>query len=280
VTQPLGVRIARLVVTALVVGVGISQVILTLGDWHLSDMGAYWDAAHRLREGDPLYPPLADTEASSVYRYAPWFAFAWVPLSLLPIEAARILWSALLLAASALAMLPLIRERAWLLAWLFAPILIGISAIGNVQPLIVAAMVLGLERRSGPLWIAAAASLKAVPILFVITYLGRRQYARAAVAVAATALLVAPMLLFDLSSYPTGGGAAGMLIDWPVVYAAVVAVAIVASLRLARTRHGWLASSTTVALALPRFFVYDLTFLMCALPRRGRDSGTVRGPTG
>jgi hypothetical protein len=280
VRQQIGPRFARLVVTALIVGIGISQVILTLGDWHLSDMGAYWDAAHRLRVGEPLYPPLSDAEASSVFRYAPWFAWAWVPISLLPIEVARVLWSVILLAASALALLPLVRERAWLLVWLFAPILIGISAIGNVQPLVVAALVLGLERRSGPLWIAIAASLKAVPILFVITYLGRGQYVRAGVAVGATAFLVAPMLLFDLANYPSGGGAATMLIDWPIIYAIVVGAAIVVSLRLARTPHGWLASSATVALALPRFFVYDLTFLMSALPSRAVQPGAVRGSSG
>lgn len=273
-------RLARLAVTALIVGIGISQIILSLGDWHLSDMGAYWDAAHRLRGGEALYPPLADAEASSVYRYAPWFAWAWVPISLLPIEAARVVWSCLLLAASALALVPLVQARAWLLVWLFAPILIGISAIGNVQPLIVAALVLGLERRSGPLWLAGAASLKAVPILFVITYVGRGQYARAGVAVIATALLVAPMLIFDLSDYPTGGGAATMLIDWPLLYAVVIGAAILVSLRLARTQHGWLASSTTVALALPRFFVYDLTFLMCAMPSEDAEAGAVRGGTG
>ena len=277
VTAP---RLARLAVTALIVGIGISQIILTLGDWHLSDMGAYWDAAHRLRDGEHLYPALADAEASSVYRYAPWFAWLWVPISLLPIEAARVLWSSLLLAASALALLPFVRARAWLLVWLFAPILVGISAIGNVQPLIVAGLVLGLERRTGPLWIAGAASLKAVPILFVITYLGRRQYARAGVAVVATALLVAPMLFFDLSNYPTGGGAATMLIDVPVVYAVVVGAAILVSLKLARTGHGWLASSTAVALALPRFFVYDLTFLMCAMPSGDAEDGAVPGGTG
>ena len=273
-------RLARLGVTALIVGIGISQVIFALGDWHLSDMGAYWNAAHRIRDGEALYPALADAEASTVYRYAPWFAWAWVPISLLPIEAARILWSCLLLAASTLALLPLIQARAWLLVWLFAPILIGISAIGNVQPLIVAGLVLGLERRGGPLWIAGAASLKAVPILFVITYVGRRQYARACVAVIATALLVAPMLLFDLSNYPTGGGAATMLIDWPLLYAVVVGAAIIVSLRLARTQHEWLASSATVALALPRFFVYDLTFLMCAMPPEDAEAGAVRGGTG
>ena len=259
-------RLPRLVITALVVGVGISQLILTLGDWHMSDMGAYWDAAVRLREGEPLYPALADAEASEVYRYAPWFAWAWVPLTLLPREAAYVAWSIILLGASAAALLPLIQRQAWLLVALFLPILVGISGIGNVQPLIVAAVVLGVERRSGPLWIGLAASLKAVPLLFAVTYVGRGEWVRAAAAVAVTILLVAPMLLYDLSNYPTGADAAAALINVPVAYAVVIAAGIFVSVRLARGPFGWLASSTTVALAVPRFFVYDVTFLMPALP--------------
>lgn len=259
-------RIPRLLVTALVVGLGISQLILTVGDWHLSDAAAYWEAAHRLRDGQPLYPPLADTEASEVYRYAPWFAWAWVPLSLLPRETAYVAWSLILLAASGAALVPLVQRRAWLLVAFFFPILVGISGIGNVQPLIVAALVLGVERRSGPLWVGVAASLKAVPLLFAVTYAGRGEWWRAAAAVMVTFLLVAPMLLYDLSHYPTGANAAAMLISVPVAYAIVVAAGILISLRLARGPFGWLASSTTVALALPRFFVYDVTFVMPALP--------------
>ena len=258
-------RLPKLVVTALVVGVGLSQLILTLGDWHLSDAGAYWEAAHRLREGQALYPSLGDTEASEVYRYAPWFAWAWVPLTLFPREAAYAVWSLVLLAASGAALTPLIRRRAWLLVAFFLPILVGISGIGNVQPLIVAALVLGIERRSGPLWIGLAASLKAVPLLFAVTYIGRGEWVRAAAAVAVTFLLVAPMLLYDLSNYPTGADAAATLINAPVVYAIVIAAVIVVSVRLARGPFGWLASSTAVALAVPRFFVYDVTFLMPAL---------------
>lgn len=261
---------ARLLTMALIIGIGISQLILTIGDWHLRDMGAYWEAGLRLREGGPLYPALADTEASEVYRYAPWFAWAWVPLTLLPRELVNVLWSGLLLVASAAALIPLARLRAWLLVALFAPILVGISAIGNVQPLIVAALVLGVERRSGPLWIAAAASLKAVPILFVVTYLGRREWLRAGLALLLTVALVAPMLLYDLGDYPTGAGDAAVLLAWPPLYALVVGAGILLSLRLASSRFVWLAPSTTVILALPRFFVYDVTFLMAALPLRRR----------
>jgi hypothetical protein len=263
------VRAARLVTIALVVGLGVSQLILSVGDWHLSDMDAYWEAALRIRDGEPLYPPLADSEASSVYRYAPWFAWAWVPLTTLPRVAANVLWSGVLLLASAAALWPLIRLRAWLPVAFFLPILVGISAIGNVQPLIVAALVLGVERRTGPLWIAAAASLKAVPILFAATYVGRRQWVRAVATVVLTALLVAPMLAYDLSDYPAGAGDAAALAAWPIVWAVLVGGAVVISLRLARGELGWLASATAATLAVPRLFVYDLTLLMTAFANRG-----------
>lgn len=267
-------RIARLVTIALIVGVGISQLILTIGDWHLRDMAAYWEAAQRIRTGEPLYPVLVDSEASEVYRYAPWFAWAWVPLTFLPREVAGVLWSVVLLAASAAALVPLVRVQAWLAVAFFAPILIGISAIGNVQPLIVAALVLGVERRSGPWWIAVAASLKAFPILLVMTYLGRREWVRAGAAVILTVLLVAPMVLHDLGSYPAQAGGATMLLEWPVIYGVVVAAGLFASLRFSRTRFGWLASATTLSLALPRFFVYDVTFLVTAFADIQRRPGT------
>lgn len=277
------IRAARLLVVALVVGVGVSQVILSVGDWHLRDAGAYWEAALRLRGGEPLYPPLSDTEASEVYRYAPWFAWAWIPLTFLPREVAYALWSLVLVGASVASLHPLIRRRAWLAVAFFLPILVGISAIGNVQPLVVAALVLGVERRTGPLWIGMAASLKAFPILFAVTYLGRRQWRRAAATAALAAVLVGPMLLHDVSNYPTGANSAALLMNWPIVYAGAVAIGILAALRLASSRYGWLSSATVVALSLPRFFVYDVTFLMASVPghmRTSRDDRPILGRDG
>jgi hypothetical protein len=38
------------------------------------------------------------------------------------------------------------------------------------------------------------------------------------------------------------------------------------TLRLAPGRFGWLAAATSVVLALPRLFVYDVTYLMAGVP--------------
>jgi hypothetical protein len=205
---------------------------------------------------------VTNVDASVVYRYAPWFAWVTMPFTFLPVQLAGALWSVILLAASAMAMVPLVRARAWLPVTLFAPILVGISAVGNVQPLLVAALVWGVERRSGPLAIGAAASLKILPILFIAVYLGRRQWGRAAAALALAGALWAPALLYDLRGYATDAGQAASLFAIPVLWALVVAAGLLLTLRLARTRFGWLTAATTVAVSLPRLFVYDVTYLM------------------
>lgn len=256
------VRLSRIVVLAIVIGIGIGHVYWSLADWHMRDAGAYWEAALRLRAGEPLYPAITNVEASEVYRYAPWFAWLTVPFTFLPVQLAGALWSAVLVVASGAAVLPLVRERAWLAVAFFWPILIAISAGGNVHALLIAMLMIGLPRRSGPLWLALAASLKAFPLLYVLVYLGRREWVKVAATAVFTAVLTVPMLLYDLSQYPATPGFAGLLISNPAVYAVAVAVAGIAALRWAATRWGWLAASVTVALALPRFFLYDVTFLM------------------
>ncbi len=80
--------------------------------------------------------------------------------------------------------------------------------------------------------------------------------------VAVAALLWAPALLYDLSGYATEPGQAASLVSVPVLWAIVVGAAIGVTLRLARSPFGWLAAATAVVLALPRLFVYDVTYLM------------------
>ena len=255
-------RLARTVALAVIIGIGVFNLTQAVTHWTLSDATAYWNAALRLRGGAPLYPALTNVDASEVYRYAPWFGWLTVPFTYLPVQVAGAIWSALLLTGSGLALVPLARARAWVAVAFFAPILVGISAVGNVHPLLIASLVWGVERRSGPLWIGIAASLKIFPILFAIVYLGRGQWARVCVALAVTALLWAPALLYDLHGYTTEAGQAASLISVPILWVVVIGAALGLTLRLAPGRYGWLAAAVSVVLALPRLFVYDVTYLM------------------
>jgi hypothetical protein len=240
----------------------IGYLFFAVNAWHLTDAGAYWNAAMRLRSGQDLYPIISNVEASDVYRYSPWFAWLAIPFTYLPLPVAGVIWSLVLIASSTVAIIPLARRKAWLGVAFFWPMLIGISAIGNVHPLMIAALVIGVERRSGPLWIAMAASLKAFPILLVMVYVGRRQWRRTAACLALSAVFLSPFLLYRLDHYPTGAGEAALLIAWPPAYVSLVGLALVITLRLGRTKWSWLAASATVCLSLPRFFVYDTTYLL------------------
>src|SRR2546428_14134481 len=81
----------------LVAGLGVFVLIGAGFTPHVNpDADAYWHAALRLREGLPLYggPRGDETE---IYRYAPWFAFAWGPLTYLGQANAYLVWRGLLL---------------------------------------------------------------------------------------------------------------------------------------------------------------------------------------
>lgn len=266
------IRLARIIALALVIGLGVNHLWWSVADWHLSDMNAYWEAGLRIRSGDPLFPPATDVTASEVYRYSPWFAWLWAPITMLPREVVNVAWSLVLVAASCAAVVPLARRGAWIAVAFFFPILIGISAIGNVHALLVASLVLSVERRSGPVWIGVAASLKLLPILFIIPYLGRRQWGRAAVSLGVAAVLLAPYLLYDLSNYVTSAGGGGLLWDWPPLYGAAVAAAVGVAAWTAASRWGWLAAATAVVIAIPRSFVYDVTWALVGAPA-DREAG-------
>jgi hypothetical protein len=270
------VRGARLVALAVVIGWSISNVAFHVAAWNLADMDAYWNAALRLREGQPLYPALADSSAADVYRYAPWFAWAWVPLTFLPKLAVGIVWSAILLAATGWALRPLMRPDLTSLAalMLLGSFLVWAASVGNVQPLLIAALVHGLERRTGPIWVGVVASLKAVPILYALIYVGRGEWLRAATAVIVAAVLAVPFLLYDLSRYPAGSGDAPspLIAISPLLFGAAVVALAGVTLWLARRGSGldrW-AASVTVLAALPRITLLDLPQLLVGV-RPARD---------
>ena len=276
------VRTARLLVVALLIGIGIAealraiQVMLGAGLIDHPDLDAYLGAAQRLRDGLPLYPeyPGISQDADFLYRYAPWFAFAFIPMTFLPRDLVAVIWDVVLLAATFACVWPLMRARTMTsiaLAMFLGGYLMKTTAFANVHALMLVPLVYGVDRRLGPLWIAIAASLKAFPVLLVVAYVGRREWARAAATLGLTAVLVAPMLAFDLTHYPTESAGAWLSLPAisPAVWLLVTALLAALTLRYARTRFGWLLAAVTMILASPRIHQPYLAGLVIGL--QGRD---------
>jgi len=266
------VRLARQVAAAGIIGVSVSIIIFAVRGWTGDDSSAYWNAALRIRDGLSLYPPYPDPGASDVYRYAPWFAYLWVLLTYLPKALVTVMWTVLLVGASAAAVSGLARKPALaprLLAAFFGSMLLWTAARGNVQPLMIWALVAGLPHRSGPLWIALAASLKAVPMAFVLIYVARRDWLRVGWTLAITGILVAPMPF--LGWKPIDPGPSLSLFDqvssavWAVIATAATALAILLAVR--QSRYSAVGAALAAILTLPRLLLYDVTLLAPAASR-------------
>lgn len=264
-------RLATGVAMLMVLGAATYTVVDAVRGWNLSDMGAYWNAALRLREGGSLYIHSYSTGAHDLYLYSPWFAYGWVPLTYLPRAAVSAVWAGLLLGASILSVRPAFQSRTTggvLLGILVGSLLFWTASKGNVQALLTCVLVYGARGRFGPFSIAVAASLKAAPLALVVVYLGRREWRRAVVTIGLTAILVIPMLFFDLSTYPSNPGVSTAIFYTigPSAWVAGALVAFVMAWRLARTRWGWLAGAAAVIAAFPRLLTYDLSLLLVGLP--------------
>ena len=236
--------------------------------WNPADAGAYYDAASRLTHGEPLYPAV-NPEAHEVFRYAPWFAVAWVPLTALPRDLVLHAWSLAMLGCSFLAVLPLLRRPTWTsvaLAALVGQTLVETSMFGNAHPLAVALLVWTVGRRTFPAWVGVAASIKLVPLAFALVWVGRRDWLPAAVAVAVTVLLFAPMLLFGLDNYVTdpGTGLLSLYAVSPVLWIVVALTLVVVTLWLAvhDSPYAWIAAAVLMFLGPPRVVTSYLAFLV------------------
>jgi hypothetical protein len=239
---------------AIAFGVVVSAFALSVQSWTLSDGLEYREAAERLREGGPLYVPAEVGEMS--YRYAPWFAFLWM---VVPFPDA--VWIAAMTVCAGLAVIPVARTG-WLgvaVAAVVFPYLLIAAMGGHVQPALIAALAWGIGTRWGPAVIAMVASLKLVPILFVLVFIGRREWAKAAATLAMAALLVAPILLFDLTYFPTDTTGSWGLFEWSPVLWLVVVTGLAGYTLL---RPSWSAASVLVTVAIPKFVYYDVSYLI------------------
>lgn len=271
------VNVARLIAISLAVCVAVIWTIVILqGSFGppLRDVEAYWNAALRLRAGGLLYPAYANDAAAEVFRYSPWFAYAWIPLTYLPEQLVRAGWLAGLAGGGLYAVSHLFNRRGVVTAvYLGATVLMGVQA-GNVHPLLVALLVATVGTRLGPVGIAVAASLKGFPLLLAIVYVGRRDWRSLALTMGLTAVLVVPFAFQDLSSYPTNPERTlSLMTISPVLWGLVSVVAAAAAFGLSRTRYGWLAACVAVIAALPRLLLYDYSDLLIATKRVRRSGG-------
>lgn len=251
---------------AIAFGVAFTAFILTRQDWVMSDGLVYREAADRLRAGEPLYPP-ADIDERS-YRYAPWFAAAWMIVQ--PPDA---VWIGAMTVCAGLAVVPALRAG-WLgvaAAAVIFPYMLTAAMGGHVQPALLAALAFTIHSRWAPIAIAVTASLKLVPILYVAVYLARRQWVHAGVTILLTAMLVAPFLLFDLRHFPTSTEGSWGLFEWSPILWVIVVVALLAYV----ARHpSWPAASVLVTIAIPKFVYYDVGYLLVGLSPSGKRNAS------
>jgi hypothetical protein len=279
-------------VRLLALAVALLGVLLLIGAAFSSnvrpDAQAYWLAAQRLREGLPLYggPRGDETE---VYRYAPWFAFAWVPLTYLGHDLAFAVWRGILLIATLGAVWPLVRRRtaaSVMVALLIGGLLISALPAANATPLMVGALAMALQTRAGPIVLGLAGSLKVFPLLLVAGYAAERRWLHAAVAIGLAGILWAHLLAFDLRLYAEIGGPSFYLggvslLDLSVLLwlpLAIVCLVIVIGLAVRKSPWTWLAAGAAIPLAVPRVWLPDAAYVLPGALMLLRAVEARRGP--
>ncbi|MFL5681308.1 MAG: glycosyltransferase 87 family protein [Chloroflexota bacterium] len=255
--------------------IGIANVASHMASDPLADVHAYYDAAARLNAGLPLYEQAVDTNAAAFYRYPPLLAIAFRPLALLPFPVAATIWDVGIVAAFAAAVLLRAGPRprtAFLLAILALPI--GWSVvIGQAQVLVTALLLVG-----SPAAVAVAGHLKLLPFLVALWWIGRREwrplgrFVAWTVALAVVQLILEPAGTLAYLRFPSLAqvGDVNNLSPFaisPLLWAGLVAVGALVTIRLAPTRYGWPAAIAFSVLATPRLLSYQLSTLVAGLRR-------------
>ena len=268
-------RVARLVAMA----VAILGVLLLIGAAMNGnvrpDADAYYHAAERLRDGQALYggPRGDETE---IYRYAPWFAFAWVPLTYFGYDLAMTIWRLSLLFATLVAVWPLVRRptpASMTLTVLFGGLLVSNLPAANATPLIVGMLAAGLRSRVGPVILGLAGSLKVFPLIFVAGYIAERRWLAAAVAIGVASMLWLNILAFDILVYTQIGGPSfyvggtSLFSVSPLMWVAVTGAFVLLLLRLivVRSSWSWLAAAAFIPVSVPRVWLPDAAYLLAGL---------------
>ena len=224
---------------------------------------AYWNAWNQGLYGAP--PGSLDA-----YNYSPAFAQLVYPLTLLPWQAFLVVWSALLCAALVWLLWPMQRQWRWLALAYMAPPAV---AIGNIEPLLAVAAVLGLRYPAA--W-AFPILTKVTPGLGPLWFAVRREWRSVGVSLGGTAAVVAvsvalaPGLWTDWLAFLSGSSDVEIRY-LPLWLRLPIAVALVVWGAL-RGRRGLLAVAMVFAMPL---WSAGVLLLLAAVPRL--RLGTIRG---
>jgi hypothetical protein len=245
--------------------------VVAVNRWGVGgDEHAYWLAARRLIDGQPLYDPSVTITTPYAYLYAPPLAQAMVPFALvLPAWLFDAVWTiAMLVALWWLAGRDVIRSLA-LVA--FPPVAVEFW-FRNVHLFLAVLLVLGL--RQWPGWHAVGAAIKISPGLAIVYDALRGRWRAAAIgAGVGLGLLVVSVALSPeawdqylgfVRGIDLGQQTSFVPVPFLVRAAAAVVLVLVASRLIAR--RGDLLLVVAVTLALPSLWFTGLSLLTAAVP--------------
>lgn len=250
---------------------GALLLIVAVNRWATpSDEHAYWLAAQRLLDGQPLYDPTATPVTPYAYWYPPVVAQALAPAAaLLPSVAFTAAWTVLMLGClwylggrSPLGGLALV---------VFLPVAVEFWFRNIHLPL---AVLLVLAIRRWPVLFAVGAAIKIAPGLGIVYLAVRGRWRDAAIATAAgLAILVVSVALapdawrqfVDIVTARGPSEAAGFL---PVPYwsRALVGLALTIVAARLQPRFGEPLLVVAVTVALPTLWFTALSLLVAAVP--------------
>jgi hypothetical protein len=271
-SQPATPRDRRRLGLIVLAGIGASfLLVVAVNRWAIpGDEHAYWLAARRVLEGQPLYDAAATIVTPYAYLYPPPLAQLLVPVAaVLPAWAFDLLWTVGMFGALFwLADRDVIRALA-LIA--FPPVAVEFW-FRNVHLFLAVLVVLGLRRAAAAFSVGAA--IKISPILGIPYLALRRRWREAAVATAVgLGLLVISVVLSpdawrDFVTFATAidplQQSAFVAVPFPV--RVLVALGLVVVAGLTAPRFGELLLVVAVTVALPSLWFTGLSLLVAMVP--------------
>lgn len=245
--------------------------VVAMARWSIpTDEYAYWMAADRLLQGQPLYDPAATIVTPYAYLYPPPLAQVLVPVvAVVPAWLFTIGWTVLMFVALWwLADRDVIRMLAFLA---FPPVAVEFW-FRNVHLFLAVFVVLGLRRWSG--WYAVGAAIKVSPALGIVYDALRGRWRAAAVAAGVGVALLAISVALSPASWAAYldfvrsidplQQSSFVAIPFPIRLLAALVVLVIAS-RLER-RYGDPLLVVAVTLALPSLWFTGLSLLIAIVP--------------